>query len=138
MSETAGGAVRLEDRGDILERLAVAIAQQAIAADTGEEDIDVAIRIEVGRGDAEATEIAGQSEGGRGILETAFPLVQKQGVVNALGPDHRRGQEQVEPSVTIGVEGRDGRAEAGANAADDRSRAGEVGRFDPPLTLRRV
>ncbi len=91
-----GRSARLEHRRDILERLAVTIAQEAVAADAGQEKVDVAIGVEVGRGDAQAGAILGQPERGRGILETAVPFVQKQDVVNALWSDHGRGQEQVE------------------------------------------
>ena len=62
--------------------------------------------------------IVGQPERSRGILEAAVPLVQKQGVVNPLGPDHGRGQKEVELTVAVGVERGDGRTEAGADAAD--------------------
>ena len=79
--------------------------------------------------------IVGQPERSRRILETALPFVQKQGVVNPLGSDHGRGQKQVELTVAIGVECGDGRTEAGAHAADHRSRAGEVGWLDPPLAF---
>ena len=93
----------------------------------------MAVGVEVGRGNAQAGAIVGQSERRRGILEPAVSFVQKQGVVNPLRPHHGRSQKEVEPAVAIGVEGGDGRAEAGTDAADDRSRAGEVGRLDPAL-----
>ena len=77
----------------------------------------------------------GQPERGRGILEAAVSLVQEQDVANALRSDHGRGQIEVELAVAVGVEGGDGRAEAGADPADHRQRAGEVGRLDPPLAF---
>ncbi len=55
-----------------------------------------------------------------------------------FGPDDGRSQEQVELAVAIGVECSNGRAEAGADAADHRSRAGEVGRLDPLVARRQV
>ena len=85
----------------------------------------------------EAGGVVGQPKRSRGVLESAVPFVQEQDVMNALGPDHRRGQKEVEQAVAVGVKCRDGRAEPGADAADDRERSGEVRRFDPTLTVRR-
>ena len=63
------------------------------------------------------------------------PLFKSKASRIPFGPDHGRGQVEVELAVAVGVEGGDGRAEAGADPADHRQRAGEVGRLDPALAL---
>ena len=67
--------------------------------------------------------VVGQPEGRRGVLEPAVSLVQQQDVADPLRADDGRGQVEVELAVAVGVEGGDGRAEAGADPADDRELA---------------
>ena len=123
MSERAGGPLGLEDRRDVLECLAVAVAQQAVVTDTGQEDIDVAIGIEVGRGHAQAGVIARQARTRPRHPRIGRPLYSRSKASRIpFGPDHGRGQKQVELAVAVGVESGGGRAEAGADAADDRAR----------------
>ena len=109
--------------------------QEAVVSDPGEEEIDVAVGIEISRGNPQAGVIVRQPEGSRYILEAAVSLVQKQGVAHSLGSDDGGGQEEVELAITVGVEGGDGRTEACAGSAEHRQRAREVGRFDPPLAF---
>ena len=135
MSERPGGPTGLRSRRRFLEGLAVTIAQQAIVADAGQEDIDVAIGVEVGRGDAEAGEIVRQAERSRGILETAVPLVQEQGIVNAPRARRRPRPEEVELAVAVGVESGDGRAKTSANPADHGTEPVKSDGRDPPLAF---
>ncbi len=99
----------LENRRDILKRFAVAIAEQAILAGPGQEDVDVAIGIEVARGDTDAGVIVGQAESSRSVFESTVSFIQEQDVMNSLWSDHGGNQEKVEPAVAIGVESRGGR-----------------------------
>ena len=78
----------------------------------------LAVGVEVGGGDAQAGLIELQAERRRGLQETAVPLVRQQGVAQAPWADDRRRQVDVELAVAVGVEGGDGRAEAGSNPAD--------------------
>ena len=87
------------------------------------------VGVEIARRDAQAGLVRRRGpNGGGGVLEPTVPAVQQQGVADALGPDDRRGQVEVEPAVAVGVERRDRRAEPGAGPADDGERAREVRR----------
>ena len=62
---------------------------------------------------------SGRPKAAAASWKLAVALVQQQGVAQALGADDCRGQVDVELAVAVGVEGGDGRAEAGTNPADD-------------------
>ena len=121
--------------GQVLEGLAVAVAEQAVLADAGEEEVDLAIGVEVGGRDAQAGLVQRQAERGRGVLESAVSLVQQEGVAQALGADDRRGQVEVELAVAVDVEGGDRRAEAGADPADHGAVALEVVGRGPAIAV---
>ena len=114
-----GRANGLEGRGEVVEALAIAVVEQAILADAGEEEVDLPVGVEIGGRDAQAGLVQGQAECGRGILEAVVSLVHEQGVAQSLGADHSRGQVEIELAVAVDVEGRRRRSEAGADPGDD-------------------
>ena len=105
--------------GDVLEGSA-AVAEEAVVAGAGEVQVHLAIGIEVARGGPEADAISREVGRLRDVLEPAVAGVPQQHVAQPPLPDHRRGQEQVEPAVAVGVERDDRGSEAGPGPTDDR------------------
>ena len=108
-------------------RRAVAIAEQAIAADPGEEQVDVPVGVEVARRDAEAGAVLRAARTSRNASsKRPSPLFRSKASRIPFGPITAEVRIEVEPAVAIGVESGDRRAEAGSHPADDGRRAGEV------------
>ena len=141
--EPAGGQAdggRVRDpraAGDVLEpRPGVPV--EPVRPDAGQEEVDPAVGVEVAGGDAEAARSSPSPNSPVASAERPLAAVDQEGVADPSRPVHGRAEVEVELAVAVGVEGGDGRAEAGSGPADDGLGAIEVGGFDPATTRGQV
>ena len=129
--EPAGGQADVGGLGEVgcaadVVKPAAEVAEEPVVADAGQEQVDLAIGVEVARSDPKAGAVVVEPPGRCRILERPAPLIQQQRIAHASRSEDGGGQVEVEPAVTVGVERGRGRPEPPLELPRSRLRADQV------------